>query len=409
MRKSRFHTRSLVAASLAAMIAVVTPAAASAASTGAPGGARGAAAGGPGHWSQVTGAQEDIADVGLVRGADGVLHIIWVKGTAAGHQAIMDTPVGPGGAVQPTATIASGLELAEYPDATVTPSGLDAIWNGIQSDKAGSLTGTFVATRPLKGGHWSLAANVPPLPSIGYTSTSDSAATGSDGKPWVAFGGGAMVVLHLGHKETVIENKCCVSRAGLATDGVTGASWIGYLSLIIGKEGIFVQRLSQSGSSGAAALLPGTDVGGNTFPLSQRIGMTGRGHGRAGVYVSFGSGYPTYTALNVLELGAKKPVKLASFGVAGEQMAADTITTAPTGRLWVTWIDGAGSTPQLFTRVSGASGLSFGPAIHVKLPAGTNVVWKVYTSAQAGRLDIVLLATVHSTLAYFATQVLLPR
>jgi hypothetical protein len=79
------------------------------------------------------------------------------------------------------------------------------------------------------------------------------------------------------------------------------------------------------------------------------------------------------------------------------------------GRLWVTWFDGDGTPARLFVRASGTTGLSFGKTAQVALPAGTTTVWKAYTSAQAGKLDVVALLTRHGKSAYWATQVPLPR
>jgi hypothetical protein len=43
------------------------------------------------------------------------------------------------------------------------------------------------------------------------------------------------------------------------------------------------------------------------------------------------------------------------------------------------------------------------------LPAGTSELWKVYLSAQAGRVDVLALLTVHGKIAYWATQLLPPK
>jgi hypothetical protein len=45
----------------------------------------------------------------------------------------------------------------------------------------------------------------------------------------------------------------------------------------------------------------------------------------------------------------------------------------------------------------------------VPLPKGTSTLWKVYLNAQAKRLDVLALLTVHGKLAYWSTQVLPPR
>jgi hypothetical protein len=408
---ARFHTRStaialsLATAGLTAAVAIAGQTAASAA-VGKP------TAGGPGRWSQVTASGTSIiADVGLVRGADGILHVIWEQGTNAGKEKIVDSPIGPGGTPAARATIASGLFLATDPDATATPSGLDAFWNGIKANAANTPQGTFEATRPVRGGHWKLAGSTPPLPAIPFTSSSDSAGTGGDGKPWVAFTGtDSLVVLHQGRRETQIPPKvgCCVYNPGFGTDGSSGATWLAYVSIIGGREGVYAQRLSAAGAAGAPARLPGSVTGGNTILSAQRTGVTGRGRGRPGVYAVYPVGYPSPRALDLIRLGTSAPVKLATFGGFSEQVAGDTVTAGPNGRLWVTWFDGDGTPAQLFVRASGTTGLSFGKTVKVALPAGTSRVYKVYTSAQAGRLDVVALLTRHGVTAYFATQVLLP-
>jgi hypothetical protein len=324
----------------------------------------------------------------------------------------MDTPVGAGGTVQPRVTIASNQFTVTDPDATATPSGLAAFWNGIASNSANSPQGTFEVTRPLRGGHWARGATVPSLPADPFTSSSDSAGTASDGKPWVAFTGSlTLTVLHLGHPEKEIPpTACCVYFPGFGTDGSSGVTWLAYLSLIDGKQGIYAQRLAPSGgASGGAGRLPGSQVGGLTFPLSQRVGITGRGSGRPGVYVLYGAGYPVIRTLDLIRLGTSSPVKLASFGGFGEEVAGDTIVAGPSGRLWATWFFGHGTPPGLFVRASGTSGTAFGKTVKVALPSGTSTIWKVYTSAQAGRLDVLALLTRAGKTAYYATQVLLPK
>jgi hypothetical protein len=409
MRNELSITRIAAATGLAAAVLVAGQAAAGA-STGGRDSVSGASFG-PGHWSPVTATgTQIIADIGLVRGADGLLHVLWTTGAAGGHQKIVDTPVAATGKPGAAVTIAGSLFLATDPDATATPGGLDVFWNGIKSDTANTPQGTFEATRPRKGGHWTVTSGaVPPLPGIPFTSDSDSAGTGTNGKPWVAFSGtDSLVVLHQGQKETRIPpTQCCVYHSGIASGGKTPATWLAYLSLITGKQGIYLQKLAGSGRSGGAFRLPGTVTKGNTFPLAQRIGIAGRG--TAGVYVLYGAGYPVIRALELLRAGTTKPVKLETFGGFAEEVAGDTISAGPNGRLWVTWFDGDGTPPRLFVRASGTTGLSFGKTAQVGLPAGTTNVYKVYTSAQAGKLDVVALLTIHGKTAYWATQVPLPK
>jgi hypothetical protein len=208
--------------------------------------------------------------------------------------------------------------LPTDPDATVTLTGIAAIWNGVQSNKPNSAEGTFAATRPLSGGQWTgpkLEAKT--LPGTPDTSSSDTAATGSDGQPWVAFDGtDSLAVDHFGHKEVQLgpTNKCCVVEPGLGTDGKTGATWVTYSSIISGHGGVFARPLTASGRpAGPAKLLPGSAVGGNALTPEQRVGTTGRGKGASGVYAAYEHGYPSPSALDVGRLGGSKPIAVATF------------------------------------------------------------------------------------------------
>jgi hypothetical protein len=414
VRNVHTHASWLAVAGLAATIAIASqlPAAAvtKTGAAGQAGPANAASTGGPGHWTPVTAAvtgSGSTKDIGLVRDATGVLHVIWEDGSVAGREKIIDTPIEPDGTVQKPVTIASNLDDATDPDATATPSGLYAFWNGYQGQPGSNLpTGTFWATHPLRSGSWQLAGNVPPV-NGGYYSASDAATTGGDGKPWVAWTATyALDVLHLGHPEKrIASTPCCVYDAGLATDGVTGTTYLSYMSDVAGHEGLFVQPLADSGgAAGAAELLPGSLTGGSVPSYNERIPITGRGKGKAGVYAAYLTGDP-YRVVDLFRIGGKTLVRVGS--VSTGAIDGDTVTAAPDGRLWVSWWYGASA---LYTRVSGTTGTTFGKTVRVPLPAGTLTIWKVYTSAQNGRLDVLaLLTTKTHTIGYFATQVLLPK
>jgi hypothetical protein len=408
MRAVRFGSRVRVSRKVTALAAVSAMVGMTAVTTAASAATGGAALRGPGsHWAEVTpNGQENFADVGLAVGPHGTLHVIWSSGqTSGGHGTVHDTTVSARGVVGHTATVHAGQFLITDPDAIVVGQRIYAIWNGDQGTSTSSPHGTFLATEPARGGHWSAPASVPPLPSIPYESSSDSAATGADGKPWVAFTGtDSLTVLHVGHPEREIgPTTCCVYFPGLAVDGKTGGTWIAYDSLT-NHQGVFAQRLNQNGTAaGKAMLLPGSLSHGSTLPLNARIGITGRGRGRPGVYVAYVTGYPSGLGVNLLQLG-HKPVRLASTN-SSAQFAEATVTADPAGGLWVAWTNGDGSAPGLSVRHSNRSVTKFGKALRVALPSGTTDLWKVYIAAEGTRLDIVALLTRHGKIAFWTTQV----
>jgi hypothetical protein len=369
--------------------------------------AEAAPAGGPGHWSQVTPLGSDtIQDIGLARGGHGALNVVWAS-LGTGKSAIHDTVIASSGAVRKAKTIAGGQFLVTYPDATVNAGHVFAIWNGIASSAPTSPEGTFIATMPIGGGAWSAPTNIPPLPAIPDTSSSDSATMGADGKPWAAFDGSfSLTVDHVGQAERELPpTACCVYNAGLAVDGKSGATYIAYQSLITKHEGVFSQRLNQNGTvSGKAVLLPGSVKHGLTPVVDERIAVTGRGHGRSGVYALYMTNYPAATGLNLIRLSGGKARQLAKTSFS-RQFAGAALTSGQGGRLWAAWFTGDGDPASLFVRQSNPAVTKWGRALRVGLPSGTSRVLKVYISAQAGKVDVLALLTRHGKTAYYATQV----
>jgi hypothetical protein len=358
------------------------------------------------HWAQVTPNGTDVtADVGLAIGSHDTLNVFWAVMSTADN-AIYDTTVSAAGVVGHRATVISHQVIVTDPDATVVGGRVDAIWNGDQSNSTPS--GTFISGRAASGGSWSPPAFYQSLTGIPSTSSSDSATTGSDGKPWVAFDGtDSLAVLHVGHPEQEIgpTNACCVYNAGLAVDGKSGATFVAYESLIPKHQGIFARRLNQNGTAdGKAVLQPGSETGGATLPRFQRVGVTGLGHGRAGVFTAYVTGYPTGLGVDVHELGTTKVVKVGStnslHGFAGATLTAD-----PHGRLWAAWFQGDGAPAALFVDLANGKDTAFLKPESIGLPVGTTVVEKVYLAATASRLDIVALLIRNGKTAYWTTQV----
>jgi hypothetical protein len=75
----------------------------------------------------------------------------------------------------------------------------------------------------------------------------------------------------------------------------------------------------------------------------------------------------------------------------------------------VAWFRVIDNQPALFVRRARTGASDFGQAARVPVPRGTATITKVYTNAQARRLDVVALLTRHGKTAYWTTQVLPPR
>jgi len=151
-------------------------------------------------------------------------------------------------------------------------------------------------------------------------------------------------------------------------------------------------------------LLPGSEKRGQTPVVSERIAITGRGHGRSGVYALYLTNYPAATGVDLLRLGSRKALNLARTSAfrefAGAALAAD-----PAGGLWASWFTGNGAPASLYVRNSNAAATKWGRSVRVSLPSGTSRILKVYISAQNSRADVLALLTRHGKTAYWSTQV----
>jgi hypothetical protein len=365
----------------------------------------------PGTWHRVTATGlENINEIGLVRGADGVLHVLWTAGATTGNYSVLDTPIAANGTASRTVVIASHFDSAAYPDGTATPGGVDAFWNGIQSGNPGTPEGTYEATRPLRGGAWHVSPSVTPAANQ-YWYENLSAATGADGKPWVTFTtGGGIAVKHFGHPEYLLNiRSCCQYYQGIGTDGKSGQTWLTYFSNATGQTGTYYQPFTASGRpAGGAKRAPGSATGGNARETSERVTAVGRGHGRPGVYITYLSGYPFARAVDLYRLGAKSAMAVVGLP-ALNNIGLSTLAADPQGRIWVTWASTIDGQAALYVRRSNAAVTAFSSTANVRLPAGTTNIWRVYVSAQSGRLDVLALLTVHGAIAYWTTQVLPPK
>jgi hypothetical protein len=362
----------------------------------------------PGQWTQVTSKLTNIDDIGLARGKDGVLHVLWTSGST-GHRQVADTPVSATGVVGKPVTIRSHIFSATNPDATATSAGLAVFWNAVQSNSPDSQVGTFEATRPSRGGAWKVVSVTPATFSWGDFV---SASAGPSGTAWTDFGNSnGIVVHHLGHAPVQLQYPtCCVYSEGVGVDSKTGTTWVTYLSVIPHHMGIFTQKVTATGQrSGSPILLPTSNRGGGPLPINQRITATGLGAKRAGVYTTFLTGSPNTKAVNLIKLGSGHPVNIAKFTATIDDTGGSTLAVDPFGRVWVSWFRTINDRSALWVRRAKAGAGNFGQVGAVKLPAGVHNIWKVYISAQARKLDIVALMTVKSTTAYWTTQVQPPK
>jgi hypothetical protein len=116
-----------------------------------------AQAGPPGRWTQITQQHKGaLANLGLARGKDRTLHVLWAGPGRAPYTGIFDTPISPAGAVGKPVTVLSGWSGVNPPTAATAPDGsIHAIVSGA---KVGTIDDpTSGLTEAVGPGGWTLA------------------------------------------------------------------------------------------------------------------------------------------------------------------------------------------------------------------------------------------------------------
>ena len=345
MRFHRFHI------ALAASLGIVALAA----------GAVGASAGGS-SWSRVSGPTQPGVQLGLARSQDGVLHVIWNRGTSS--TSIFETRLSPAGKPAGTSTVATGfggnggLALLAMPDHTLRLFAAGATHPGSSTDGINTLTA------PAGGRTWTLQTGANWGGAVANSAAVIGATLTKDGQPVTAWRGFAAEGVP---PNSTPQNAYVADQTAsqLAADAATGGVVLSGVT-IAGKGGVFVRQILPT--PGPQVVLP-LPFGTNDWysSLSGRIGAPG-------VYVA-------YTDTKAVHLyrqgGGSKILAQGAFRSAG-------LCAGPDGRLWVAWGDQAGG---LFVTRSNKAVTAFEPVQKLRAPAGPGLTF-LQCEGSAGPLDL---------------------
>jgi hypothetical protein len=304
-------------------------------------------------WTRVSGPTQAGVQLGLARTADGVLHVIWNRGTQ--NVSIFETKFSPAGAAAGTSTVVSGwsdnagLALLVMPDGTLQ---LFAPGTG----------GINAFTAPAAGGTWTHQS----VPGWGTAVAEASGIIGAtltkDGQPVTAWRGNAAEGVPPG---SIPQNgyEGAMTESYLATDAASGAVVLAGNTLA-GQGGVYVQQILPS--LGPKVVLPTPLLNDYVDGLSGRIGAPG-------VYVSYADG---------------KAARLGRYGGGSKTLAngafrSTTVCAGPAGRLWVAWGD---ASDGLFVTRSNQAVSGFEPVQKVRAPGGGLLF--VQCEGSAGPLDL---------------------
>jgi hypothetical protein len=343
-------------------------------------------AGPPGKWTQVTGVagqpDQNTLRAGLVRTADGVLHVGWMRSGAGTSASILHSSISANAkTVSGPDTIFSYSGGANLSVALVrAPEGIRAFFAGLEP---GSGVDRAMATATSANGQsWSAATAASRSGNAAkpvYTALGLDANVGLDGTFYSAWGdsdpgGGGF---HVGLDPSDPDGELPAgtqSDPGLGVDSVSGR-------VVLAWNDVDTDTVAAMGLSplGQPMTLPNSAAA----QLQHELGTSGR-IGRAGVFVAFTQGSNPFTgdpALFRADTGKARKLTRSD----GELVS---IAAAPSGRLWVFWKKSG----TVFARRSNKAATRFGATRRIRAPGGNaTTIYNLAGEGSRGPLDLLAL------------------
>ncbi len=332
-------------------------------------------------------------EIGLERGSDGVVHVLWVNNRTDGTQALLHTAVsGPDtygnlDVAKPTAlttvSSAAGEGFNDRVDLVPAPGGdMRALFSAtIPGSPFDGILATSTSTDD--GTTWSAAAAASATAvterSPVYAASGIGGAMDPDGTPTGAWGdssptgGGYRVGLTTDGADSHFDAACCEIDPGVAFDSESGK---GYVAANVQDTGIQITPLG----GGATTSAPESA---HAWTL-QRTSITGR-ISADGVYVGYGTGDNMFNARPAIwRVGDVKPLVLKK----QEDAANVGIAPAPDGRLWIYWErDGT-----IFASRTNPSVTKFGAIVKRNAPHPGDTIYRLAGEGSFGSLDLFVLS-----------------
>jgi hypothetical protein len=342
-------------------------------------------AGPPGKWTQVTGVagqpDQNILRAGLVRTADGVLHVGWMRAGAGNSASVLHS------AISANAKTVSGPDTiftysggANESVALVrAPEGIRAFFAGLEAGS--SLDRAMATATSANGQSWSAPASASRSGAAKpvYVASGLDANVGLDGTFYSAWGdsspgGGGF---HVGLDPSIPDGELPAglqSDPGVGVDSKSGQVFVAWNDL--DASNVSVMALSPLG---APVALPNSGAG----QLQHEVGTTGR-IGAPGVFIAYTQGTNAFLGDPALfRVDTGKATKLTRKD--GEMVS---IAAAPSGRLWMFWKDSG----TVFARRSNKAATKFGATRTIRAPGGSAAtIYSLTGEGSRGPLDVLAL------------------
>lgn len=365
------------------------------------------------HWTKISSnAGFSGAAAGLLRTADGRLHVIWPADNNGDHSLHYSTVSARGKLLASGMILSHWAGLDQYPSLVPDRHGMRAIFDG-ENGKSGNpynIGSFYSATAGPSGATWKLAPGSlshdnPPITDNAATST-------SGGEPVTAWSEVSSLAYHTGidpHIPAMAPDvKISAGPRGgvldptlLTSQGTVWGAW--FNSSGTATMGYWAGKIL----SGAKAIRKAPGSGGkglnNSQPL-QPVALAARIGG--GIYLAYCVPTKILTCAHVAlwRAGATKAIQVP--GSAGPQNSKVALAAAPGGHLWVLWYDYHSNLIHAVQTNAAATG--FGKVRIVTPPKRLSAFDGLQVNASRGPLCILALAMqtgTNTSPAYFFTQI----
>jgi hypothetical protein len=330
-----------------------------------------ASAGPPGKWTQITHAHNGArSNLGLARGKDGRLHVLWAGPNRAPFPAIFDTTISRNGVVgKPTAVI-SGWAGVHTPTAVTAADGsIHAVISGQKVNSANDpLAGLNEAVGP---GTWKLGGRAFGNSPITVASNADiHSAFLKNGQLVSVWGSAASLLFQVGidpgtAPQNITPPGDPAASPVIAVDQTNGEAIIAYHGVGSGK--CFFRRIQPS--LGAPTVFPQAKV--DSPSIAARAG--------GGVYTAY---TPDGERVWLVHYGGGKP-KLVPVP-RGARVLTAGLAAAPEGRFWVFY----GDEQQTYVTRTSKRVSGFEPVQTLKSPPKTIQYFRLEGEGSVGPLDL---------------------
>jgi hypothetical protein len=370
--------------------------------------------GGPGKWTKLSGGSGGGQnEPGLLRTADGTLHIVWLQETAPANEALDYASISKTGVLLHKGSILSKWDALEYTPRLV-PDGKDIrlVFNGNRTTSGSdpySRSARYTATST-NGTTWTL--NSGSLSSHTTFNMPLAATAEANGTPVSAEGLNDDYYYHVGIDSSVpaaTPDQSVSGPVGAALEYATlvrdgGSISIGWWQAFGSGQGYYVDKLLPTKGTAIKAPNSGDQNGGNNAP-NQSVALASRVGG--GTYLAYCVETKTVNCAHIAlwKVGAKKALVVP--GSTGGTASHVTLSTGTKGRLVVGWYNTAKNLIEVVRTNTAAS--AFGAVRTVKPPSTTFDVIGLFTESSSGRIDIVANVQQNGSgnpIAFFHTQVL---